>query len=112
MRIPLLLVGVVGVLLMSTVPVLVKSTSANEITIGIVRLTIAVAVLSPIVFIRREFTASPKQWFWLAFIGFIFGLHWLSYFYAIKNAGASLAAIGISTYGIQFLLLSAAIKRE
>lgn len=112
MRKSLLSVGILGVLLMSTVPVLVKSTAANEITIGIVRLGIAVALITPVVFLRREFVATARQYFWLAVIGLAFGIHWLTYFYAIKNAGPSMAAIGISTFGIQFLLLSALINRE
>lgn len=98
---------------MSSVPVLVKSTSANEVTIGIARLLVAVLAFTPFIlgriYLRR---LSWRDWGILALIGFIFGAHWLCYFHSVKLATASIGAMAVSTYGMQYLLLSWIFRGE
>ena len=55
----LILLGVIAVLTMSAVPVLVKSTSANEYTVGIARLAIAIAAFMPLVLMRGHLLRLP-----------------------------------------------------
>lgn len=107
----LLLTALLAVLAMSVVPVLVKSTAANEVTIGIARLAIAVAVISPLLFVpafagNSLRAVTPAQWRRLALIGAVFALHWLTYFASIKLATAIIASVAIATYGVQYLLLA------
>ena len=72
----LLCIALVAVLCMSAVPVLVKSTNANEISIGISRLFIAVLAFTPLALWRgRMLLLSFRQWGSLALIGLVFGLH-------------------------------------
>lgn len=98
---------------MSFVPVLIRYTQANEATIGIVRLAIGASGLALfLVFKRTQQQLSRKEWGWLVFLGFVFAIHWYSYFRSIKLADASLAAIGVATFGIHLLLLSAFILKE
>lgn len=109
----LLLLAIAAVLAMASVPVLVKSTSANEVTIGIARLAIAVLAFTPFVISRNQLLRlSTRDWGMLAAIGLVFGAHWLSYFYSIKLATASIGAMAVSTYGVQYLLLAWIIRRE
>lgn len=106
---PLRLLGValLAVVAMSAVPVLIKSTSANEVTIGIARLTVAVAVVSLLVLWRSGFAGiNAAQWRRLALIGAVFAVHWLTYFASIKLATAAIAATAIATYGVQYLVLA------
>lgn len=103
----LLAVALIAVLCMSAVPVLVKSTSANEVTIGIARLCIAVVVISPLVLWRSRFSGiGAAQWRRLVLIGAVFAVHWLTYFASIKLATAAIAATAIATYGVQYLVLA------
>ncbi|MBB6523073.1 DMT family transporter [Pseudoteredinibacter isoporae] len=112
MPIRLILIALLAVTSMSMVPVLVKSTSANEISIGIFRLGIALLLISPFVFYRQLLLKLNKtQWLGLFWIGLCFGVHWLTYFYSIKAAGAALAAIAVSTYGVHLLLLNVVFKQ-
>lgn len=103
----LILTGVVAVLTMSAVPVLVKSTDANAITIGIARLGIAVLAFAPWMLLRGHLLRlSGRQWLQLVIIGVVFGLHWLTYFLSIKLATAAIAALTILTYSVQYLVLA------
>jgi drug/metabolite transporter (DMT)-like permease len=103
----LIIIGLCAVLTMSAVPVLVKSTEANSVTIGIVRLLIAVLAFTPvIVYRRRLFRLNGSQWRQLLVIGLVFGIHWLTYFYSIKLATAAIAALAILTYSVQYLILA------
>ncbi len=109
----LVLVAVIAVLTMSAVPVLIKSTSANEVTIGIARLVIAVLAFAPVVLARGALLRlALRQWRQLAVIGAVFGLHWLTYFASIKLATASIAALAILTYSVQYLVLAWLFNRE
>jgi drug/metabolite transporter (DMT)-like permease len=103
----LLLTALVAVLFMSAVPVLIKSTSANEVTIGIARLAVAALVFSPIALWRRHWSKlSGRQWLQLMLIGLVFAGHWLTYFISIKLATPAVAALAITTYGVQYLVLA------
>lgn len=113
MPVRLIFIAILAVMSMSMVPVLIKSTAANEVSIGIYRLGIALLVISPLVFYKNQlFQLSQGQWLGLFWIGFCFGLHWLSYFYSIKTAGAALAAIAVSTYGVHLLLLNRVFNKQ
>lgn len=103
----LILVALIAVSSMSLVPVLIKATSANEVTIGLVRLAIALSVISPLLLWRRELAGVTKrQWQQLLCIGLVFGVHWLLYFASIKLATAVIAAAAVATYGVQYLALA------
>lgn len=103
----LILTGILAVLTMSAVPVLVKSTDANAVTVGIARLGIAVLAFAPLVMLRGHLLRlSLRQWLQLIVIGVVFGLHWLTYFLSIKLATAAIAALTILTYSVQYLLLA------
>jgi len=103
----LVTIGVIAVLTMSAVPVLIKSTGANSITIGIVRLAIAVAAFLPVVALRgRLLRLTAGQWRRLAVIGVVFGVHWLTYFLSIKLATAAIASLTILTYSVQYPALA------
>ncbi len=92
---------------MSMVPVLVKSTDANTITVGLARLGIAVLAFAPIVAFRGHLLRlNTTQWLQLLLIGLVFGLHWLTYFLSIKLATAAIAALTIITYSAQYLVLA------
>ena len=97
--------GFIAVTAMSIVPVLVKSTVANEVTISIVRLGIAFILFTPwAIFHLKSF--SKRDWISLSIIGAVFALHWFSYFTSIKLATPTISALAISTYGVQYLVLA------
>jgi drug/metabolite transporter (DMT)-like permease len=103
----LILIGVIAVLTMSAVPVLIKSSVSNEITIGLSRLAIAVAAFTPFALWRGQLLRlSARQWRQLLVIGLVFGVHWLTYFASIKLATAAIAALTILTYSVQYLILA------
>ena len=107
-----LFAALLAVVSMSWVPVLIRSTSANEFTIGLVRLMIAVAVVSPLLFFKQRPQLQPRQWLGLLLVGIVFGAHWLLYFISIKSSSAAIGAIAVSTYGIHLLLLQWFIKKQ
>ena len=103
----LLGIAVLAVLTMSLVPVLVKSTAANETVIGITRLAIAALAFTPFVVAGgRLRLLDARQWRQLALIGLVFAVHWYTYFMSIKLATPAIAALTITTYGVQYLLLA------
>lgn len=107
----LLLTALLAVLSMSIVPLLIRSTVANEATIGLVRIVIAMLCMSPFVLLQGSLRGLTRgQWVGLMVLGLVFGLHWLSYFVSIKMAGAAIGALSVSTYGIHLLLLNWRIK--
>jgi drug/metabolite transporter (DMT)-like permease len=96
----------VALLLFGCIPVVVKMVSANPYTIGIFRLTIATLVLGAFMAARRELhRVDRSDLARLAAIGFLFFAHWLTLFFAVKASSASIGAIGLSTYGVDLLLL-------
>lgn len=88
------------------IPVVVKEVSANPYTIGVFRLGVATVALATFMAIRRELHRIAIQDILpLAVIGFLFFGHWLTLFFAVKASSASIGAIGLSTYGVDLLIL-------
>jgi drug/metabolite transporter (DMT)-like permease len=100
----------VALALFGAIPVVIKAISANAFTIGIFRLV--VATIGAIVYCawKRQMAIAWRDVGRLALLGAIFFAHWITYFIAIKISSASIAAIGLSTYGIQLLILGALTK--
>lgn len=80
------------------VPIAIKSTSADPLSIAVIRLLITVFCLS---FFTRDFLRYLRQYF-VAFLtlGSCFALHWYTYFTAVKLGSPSIALLGLSSYGI------------
>ena len=109
----LIALSLLSITCMSLVPVLIKLTTANIATIGIARLGIACALLTPLCFWKQAFNGLHRRdWLVLLLIGVVFFVHWWTYFYSIKNAGGALAAIAVATYGIHLLLISRITKKQ
>ncbi|TQV88185.1 DMT family transporter [Aliikangiella coralliicola] len=109
----LLLIALASILLMSFVPVLIKWISANAVTIGIVRLTIGAAGIGVLVlFSKKRASVTRRDFIWLFLLGLFFAVHWYTYFQSIKMSDASLAAIGMATFGIHLLLLNRIFFKE
>ena len=103
----LIITALISVATMALVPVLVSSVAANEVTIGLVRVVIACLVLTPLLLWHKNFNRLTRNdWLFLLLIGMIFGLHWWTYFYAIKNSTPSLGALSLSTYGIHLVWIN------
>jgi drug/metabolite transporter (DMT)-like permease len=103
----LILIALIAVLTMSAVPVLIKSTDANEVTIGLARLAIAVLAFTPFTLWQGGlFRLSLQQWRQLVVIGLVFGIHWLTYFASINLATPAIAALIITTYSVMYLVLA------
>ena len=109
----LIVTALISVATMALVPVLVSSVAANEVTIGLVRVGIACVVLTPLLLWHKSFIElTSKDWFYLLLIGMIFGLHWWTYFYAIKNSTPSLGALSLTTYGIHLVWINWLISAQ
>lgn len=105
--------AIIALLLFGTIPVVVRWVHANPYTIGIVRLAIASIGVASLMFIRGELRRiSIKDARRLAIIGLLFFGHLLTFFLAIKTSSASVAAIGLSTYGVDLLILGALFAGE
>lgn len=103
----------VTLLLMAGVPVFIKFTSANPITIGLFRLTFATLLI--MIFMHPAKASKPlskSMILPLLTIGVLFSLHWITYFTSIKMATASIGLLGISTYGIHLIFLGWAIRKN
>ncbi len=109
----LIIVALTSICTMALVPVLVTVVDANELTIGLARVAIACAVLTPILFFKRAFSGlSRRDWLALLLIGIVFAVHWWTYFYAIRNSSASLGALSLATYGIHMLWINWLLKSQ
>jgi len=98
----------VALALFGCIPVAVKYVHANAYTIGIVRLGVATAFVLAATAIRRELRPLPRRdVIRLAVIGTLFFAHWLTYFLSIKISSVAIGAIGLSTYGVDLLILGA-----
>jgi len=88
------------------IAVVVKFVSANAITIGIARLAITVVILLPVLVTTKRLRGlSFSDVRPLAVMGVFFALHWLTFFFSIKVSSASIATIGLSTYGVHLVVL-------
>jgi drug/metabolite transporter (DMT)-like permease len=102
-----------SVLSMSLVPLLVRTTQADEFVIGIVRIVVTLLFLTPIILHRPGLRGlTRKQWALLVLIGVIFGVHWLTYFISIKYSGASISALALCTFGIHLLIMNCLFNRQ
>lgn len=100
-----------AILLFGCIPVVVRWVHANPYTIGIVRLAIASGGIAILMALRGELRrVDARDVRRLAIIGFLFFGHLLTFFLAIKVSSASVAAIGLSTYGVDLLLLGALVS--
>jgi len=102
-----LLQGLIAITCFASIPMMIRLVSADPMTIGFVRLVIAVSFGSFILAKPQDFMSLKyKDWLWLAIIGVSFGVHWLAYFYSIKLSSAAVAVVGVSSYGMQVILIS------
>lgn len=109
----LIIIALISVSTMALVPVLVSSVAANEVTIGMTRVLIACAVLTPVLLWHKNLKGlTAKDWLAMLAIGMVFGLHWWTYFYAIKNATPSLGALSLTTYGIHLVWINWVISAQ
>lgn len=100
--------AVIALALFGCIPVVVKYVSANAYTIGIFRLSVATLALAAAAAWKRQLRRVPgRDLLALAVIGTLFFAHWLTYFLSIKISSASIAAIGLSTYGVDLMILGA-----
>ncbi len=105
--------AILALILFGCIPVVVKSIAANPYTIGIFRLTLATAGIAVLMLARRDFRrVGIRDLGRLALIGALFFGHWITFFLAIKASSASIAAIGLSTYGVHLLLLGLIFGHE
>lgn len=103
----LILLALLAIFTMGFVPVLIYGIAANEATIGLVRLLIAGGGIALLMAARKQFhTLSRSDVRWLVLLGLVFAVHWYLYFFSIKRAGASLAAIAVCTFGIHLLFVN------
>ncbi len=94
------------IILFGFISILVKFTAANAFTVGIFRLAVASVLMYGVVRSRRELGAlTRRQWGVLSLLGLVFGFHWLTYFLSIKTATASVAVLGLSSFGMVLLFL-------
>ncbi len=111
----LVLETAVAITLWASVPVVIRSLSANAWTIGVFRLFFG-SVLIYLIFVSREGGALRKlrgrDWLWLGVIGLVFGGHWATYFLSIKTSSASIGAIGLAGYGVFLTILGAVYYRR
>lgn len=109
----LVLEAVLALILFGCIPVVVKSIDANPYTIGIFRLSVATSGLAAFLAIRRKLhPIGGRDVARLATIGAIFFGHWITLFFAIKISSASIGAIGLSTYGVNLLILGVLFAGE
>jgi len=102
-----------AIILFGCIPVVIRYVHANPWTIGIIRLAIATGGLAVVVRHRpSHYRLSRQDAGKLVAIGALFFAHWVTYFFAIKISSASIATIGLSTYGIHLLVLGAIVGRS
>lgn len=105
--------AILALLLFGCIPVTVKFVAANPFTIGVFRLAVATGGVAAVMAVRRQFQrVSRTDLLRLAAIGFLFFAHWLTLFFGIKASSASIGALGLSTYGVDLLLLGALVARQ
>jgi len=104
--------GLLAVIIFGITPLFIKEVSANAITIGLVRLTIGGAFLYLLATQRRLRTLSKKEWKALAWIGTLFGAHWITYFISVKLSTPSMAILSVSSFGIHMIYLNWIIKGQ
>ena len=108
---PLVIQITIVTALFSVNATLVRLVSANSYTIGVFRIVVSSLIMG--FFLRKELKKiKANQWLWLSLIGFVFGIHWLTYFLSIKTASASIGIIGTATYGIHLTIFGIIFEKE
>jgi drug/metabolite transporter (DMT)-like permease len=101
----------VATILFGSAPAAIKAVEIDSIALGVWRLGLSAIGMTVILWVRRGTALRTiggevaRHWRLLLAVGVCFGLHWLTYFYSIKLASASIGAIGFSTTGVQLPLL-------
>ena len=105
--------GILAAILFGATPVFIKKVTASAVTIGIVRLTIA-SVLMYLLFVgaKKLKALTKRDWRALVLIGLVFGIHWVSYFYAVKVSTPSSAILGLTCFGIYLILFAWIIEKK
>jgi len=99
---------IISVLIFSMIPITVKFTSANPLSIGFFRLLMASVLLGFFWRKKINFKAYREKSFWkLILIGIAFFSHWITYTFSIKVAGPSICVLGMATYGVQLIFYGA-----
>ena len=99
-----LLSGVLGALIASTIPVTVRLVNASSVTIAVCRLLVGAAVLVAWLWWRRTPWPTDRSARWrMVGMGVFFGLHWVTYFLSIQQAGAGLAILVFSSWTWWFM---------
>ncbi|NJN24891.1 MAG: EamA family transporter [Cyclobacteriaceae bacterium] len=103
----------ITLVLMAAVPVVIKFTAANTITIGLFRLSLAAFLILLFLKPQRHIREIGKSMILpLVSIGVLFAMHWLTYFWSIKLATASIGILGMSSYGIHLIFLGWTIRHQ
>lgn len=104
--------GLIAVFLFGITPIFIKEVSANAVTIGIIRLTIAASFLFFLARAKNLRNLSKKDWRGLLLIGLVFGAHWVTYFTSVKLSTPSMAILSVSSFGIHMIILNWLIKKQ
>ena len=104
--------GLIAVFIFGITPLFIKEVSANAITIGLVRLTIGGTFLFWIATSKRLRQLNRSEWKALAWIGTLFGAHWITYFISVKLSTPSMAILSVSSFGIHMIYLNWLIKGQ
>lgn len=95
----LVLVCLSAVLLLGSVPVVIKLIKAGPWTIAVSRLLLGALCIGAYGFWRRDFQRLHRGSFvTLALMGLCFGVHWITYFFSIKLSSPALAIVTLSVY--------------
>ena len=110
---------VASTILMASIPILVRlAEGASSFVIGVVRLSIGLALTLALIPGARDFAtlrAEPgpgepsrrRALGLLIAIGVCFGIHWITYFEAIQRSSASLGILALCTYGVHVTWMGA-----
>jgi len=101
------LCAIIALALTATVSSVIKTIDIHPVALGVCRLSIA----SFLFFMANSSKAFrifkyKSEFKYLIFLGLCFGVHWLTYFYSIKIASASIGVIGVATFGIHLTVIS------
>ena len=101
------LCAIMALALTSTVSSVIKTIDIHPITLGICRLSIA-SSLFVLANKSKAFNIFKykAEFRYLILLGICFGVHWVTYFYSIKIASASIGVIGVATFGIHLTIIS------
>lgn len=104
--------GLLAVFIFGITPLFIKEVSANAISIGLVRLMIGGSFLYLLATNKRLRQLNRKEWKALAWIGTLFGAHWITYFISVKLSTPSMAILSVSSFGIHMIYLNWMIKGQ